>query len=426
MTPQSSFMVAAAVAPERLADLRALLATMNGAPGAADPDNPLVPFGHFEALHVARFVVLEDETLGDLAAYGTSFPDAPVYLVFLGDCDGPAGDLLDEIAREAGPGLRAIFAHCAGFTDGEDLRAWMDAHLVGSATQYVNWVGRGVRQVREEAALHAFLETRLAAGPLDETAAATAQRLRQEARVDGPRLSPLPPPSLAWRAADILDLLGGALFLLVLTPFILLYLPVFFVILRRREASDAVIAPAPDLAKMRRIGAGEDHDVTNPFSALGSLKPGLFRLSTVLFVLWLLNWANRHVYRRGRLARVGTIHFARWVFLDGRRRLFFASNYDGALDSYMDDFINKAGFGLNLVFGNGVGYPRTRWLIGGGANDEQAFKFFLRRHQLITDVWYKAYPGLTTFDLARNAAIRQGLEQPAMSEAERAPWLALI
>jgi hypothetical protein len=35
--------------------------------------------------------------------------------------------------------------------------------------------------------------------------------------------------------------------------------------------------------------------------------------------------------------------------------MLFASNYDGSLESYMDDFINKVAWGLNLVFSNGVG-----------------------------------------------------------------------
>ena len=40
---------------------------------------------------------------------------------------------------------------------------------------------------------------------------------------------------------------------------------------------------------------------------------------------------------------MSTIQFARWVFLDGGKRVIFTSNYDGSLDSYMDDFINKVG-----------------------------------------------------------------------------------
>ncbi len=92
----------------------------------------------------------------------------------------------------------------------------------------------------------------------------------------------------------------------------------------------------------------------------------------------------------------------------------------------MDDFINKVAWGLNLAFSNGVGYPRTNWLILDGAKDEQKFKHFLRRHELPTEVWYKAYPGLSTVDLQRNALIREGLEQLEMTAAEVSQWLSLF
>jgi hypothetical protein len=143
-------------------------------------------------------------------------------------------------------------------------------------------------------------------------------------------------------------------------------------------------------------------------------------------VLSTVNYAARHIVRRGRLARVRTIHFARWVFLDDRKRMVFFSNYDGTVDSYMDDFINKAGFGLNSVFSNGIGYPRTNWLVRDGCADEQKYKDFLRRHTLPTQVWYKAYPGLTAVDLERNGRIRQGLESSSMSEQETREWLSLL
>ncbi|MBA3811593.1 MAG: hypothetical protein H0X27_08130, partial [Caulobacteraceae bacterium] len=393
--------------------------------GRVDPANALVPFGRFDTVHFARLLVLEDETLGDLEAYGAAF-DAPVYLLFLGDCDGPAETMLDALAREAEAGLRRIFAHCQGFSPGADLRRWMDAHAVRPATAYVNWIGRTVRQVREEAALHDTLSARREPGAAGESARAARERLKAAVLAESPAPTPLPATPLRWRLADAADAVGGVLVLLIAAPLLAVYAPVFLAILRSRETRDPVIAPPADLAKMRAIGAADDHDVSNAFSAVGSLKPGWFRLSTVSFILWFLNWANRHIFRRGRLARVGTIHFARWVFLDGKRRMVFASNYDGALDSYMDDFINKAGYGLNLVFSNGAGYPRTRFLVLDGAQDEQAFKFFLRRHQLPTDVWYKAYPGLTAFDLARNAEIRRGFERRSMTDGEAARWLALI
>jgi hypothetical protein len=43
-----------------------------------------------------------------------------------------------------------------------------------------------------------------------------------------------------------------------------------------------------------------------------------------------------------------------------------------------------------------------------------------------TQVWYKAYPGLTAANLARNTEIREGLERRDMTDAEARRWLALI
>lgn len=146
-----------------------------------------------------------------------------------------------------------------------------------------------------------------------------------------------------------------------------------------------------------------------------------------MFSLFLLNYASRHIFNKGYLTRVRTIHFARWVLLDDKRRVLFASNYDGDLESYMDDFINKVGWGLNLVFSNGVGWPRTRWLIKEGAEHEQRFKYYLRRHQYHTDVWYKAYPDLSAVDLDRNTRIRQGLFKSSFrSQKSLQDWLDMI
>ena len=419
-------MVAAPVEPGHEADLRALLATMNLSPGVADPLNALVPFGRFESLHVARFVILEDETVGDLAAYGGSLPDAPTYLVFLGDCDGSPAAQLDAIERSARPGLRKIFAHCVGFSDQTDLGAWMRSHAVRPSTAYVNWVGRTVTQVREEQRLHAALLSALVSVAPSSDPVATWRALKLSPDVQRVTLSPPQRTPIAWLVGRLARLFADIVLLIVLFPLLLLYLPFFLIILRWREGAEPMVPQPVDSQKRAAIAAYEDHEVTNSFTAIGSLKPGFFRLTLAIFALWSLELTCRYLYVRGRLARVGTIHFARWVFMDGHRRLLFASNYDGGLDSYMDDFINKAGFGLNAVFSNGVGYPRTKWLLWDGATNEEAFKAFLKRHQVLTEVWYRAYPGLTTFDLSRNSRIRAGYQRASLSEAEAARWLALI
>ncbi len=84
-------MVVAALDVNRIPELRSLLATMNSAPGTADPNNAIIPFGKFETLHFARIVVLEDQTLDDITtAYGIARRSYPTYLAFLADFDGDA------------------------------------------------------------------------------------------------------------------------------------------------------------------------------------------------------------------------------------------------------------------------------------------------------------------------------------------------
>ena len=48
---------------------------------------------------------------------------------------------------------------------------------------------------------------------------------------------------------------------------------------------------------------------------MGSLKPGLVRLLTTSVVLKTVNYGARHITRPGRLGRIRSIHFARWVFV---------------------------------------------------------------------------------------------------------------
>lgn len=434
MMPQSAFMIHAPVEDSQLEKLRAVLKSMNNQPGMADPVNPLVPFARFDRLHMARFVILEATTGADIEAYAiTSFP-WPATLVFLGDCDGPADTFLAELVVRAGEGLRQIFSHCSGFAaDQSELLDWLKQHSRKASANYINWIGRTVVQVHEEAALQRALSTELRE-VVDEIGTQDTRELRQRllsfvefAKQDGSiTLTPVPRTPPGWLVRNLLHKYAVPVLLLLASPALLLMAPFFALRLRMLERSDAEIIPRPDRKTIHRMAEQEDHDVSNQFTAFGDIKPGLFRRYTVIFLLWLIDYSARHIYNRGYLARVQTIHFARWVLLDNSRRVLFVSNYDGGHEAYMDDFINKVAWGLNLVFSNGVGYPSTRWLIKDGAEQEQKFKYYQRRHQQPTQVWYKAYPGKTAVDLARNSRIRHGVEIRQASDREIREWLSLL
>jgi hypothetical protein len=437
MIPQDSFVIVAQVDPVQLDKLRSLLKTMTFADrtGIADPDNPLVRFGDFDTIHFARFVVLADNTLNDRAAYRDAYPQLPCsepsYLCFMVDCDGSADELLARMTQKP-DGLQEIFGHCEGFDKTADILDWLRARRVKPAASYVNWVGRSVSQVLAEARLHGQLRGALSG--IDEGEPRKIfDRLHELIKLPEP-LKPVPPTPLAWRIRNLAHLLLPfvlaaaclALFPIITILALCVGSVLFAIVLRRHEQTDKIVEQPYDADWVAELRKREDHDVTNQYTAMGSIKPGRFRLLLEIAILYGINWVARHIFTRGSLARIGTIHFAHWVFLDQRRRGFFCSNYDGGHEAYMDDFINKAGFGLNLSFSSFIGYPTTNWLVARGAWLEQDFKRFQRRHQIPTEVWYGAYPGLTAHDLARNSRIRNGFEREAMSDDEIRRWLAEI
>jgi hypothetical protein len=434
MTPQSHVLVIAPIKVGQEEELRTLLKSMNSFPGQANPDNPIVPFGQFEQIHFARFVILTDRTWDDInLLYHLKAVEYPLTLAFFADFDGSADDFRADLAARAGDGLRQIFSFCQDFTPGADLVRWMKDHESPAATMYMNWRGRTVTEIRQENALRLDLEEHIQKNqaafdkmtPQQVHAAllefATAEVYRGRLKLDKPKRTPI-----GWWIRNFIHLIGVPIILLLLTPFLILYSPIFIYQLRTREKSDRQYAPRVSPCDEAKLGNLEDYDVTNQFTVVGGIKPGLFRRWTMSYLLWLMEYTTRHIYIRGHLARVSTIHAARWVFMNGKKRMVFASNYDGSLDSYMDDFINKVGWGLNLVFSNGISYPKTDWLVLNGSKNEQPYKYVLRRHQLPTDVWYKAYPGLTVFDLKRNTLIRRGLEKTFMTEDELQQWLTLL
>jgi hypothetical protein len=435
MTPQSSFMILALLDRRRIGAMRELLATMNSEPGVANPDNGLVPFRQFHNLHFARLLVLDDQTTGDIETlYGIHRPDPPVYFAFLGDFDGNYEAFLRLLVKHAEPGLRRIFSLCEGFPPDADLYTWMAAHERRPGAYYFNWVGRTVEQTREEQQLRrrllAFVEQ--TPGLADRSPREIHEALRgfaQKEKAAGRlQLTPPAPTPIAWSVRHFFDwvllvllIIAGVVTLpLTLVPLLLLAWR-----LRHLENTDPEFAPRAD-RHSSLLAALEDRDFTNQFSVMGGLKPGWLRAAIVALSLFIVNLTARTLYTRGRLARIYTIHCARWVVLDDRTRMYFASNYDGSRESYNDDFINKVAFGLNLTFSSGLCYPHTDWLLLEGAKNEQAFKDVLLRHQLPTDVWYNAHAGLTAHDLERNSRIREGLEKPALSEREANEWVALL
>jgi len=394
------------------------------AAAAADPPEAAMPFGQMTGVHYARFFLLD----ADVAPDGTRLAER---LVLMSDVDAPLDRHLTELAERGAAALDRVLRHCDGYPDDPDVHGrmvYLRRHAVASAAAYVNTVGRGLDQILLEERLRDAVEAYLDRCR-DELAADDARTARAKIRrfvaadeTLRPALEPAQPPDLTFRVREAAHLVVVPAVLLLLTPALLVALPVGVVLLRLHERHDVPDERPADDAHVALLASLEDHSIQNPFIAAGPLKRGPFRRLLTSGVLWIASYAVRHVFNHADLAGVKTIHFARWVFVDGKRRVVFASNYDGSVESYMDDFIDKVWWGLNAVFSNGVGYPRTRWLFFGGARDERAFKNVLRTRQAPVQVWYSAYPNLTARNVENNARFRAGLSG-TMSEQEAEVWL---
>jgi hypothetical protein len=104
------------------------------------------------------------------------------------------------------------------------------------------------------------------------------------------------------------------------------------------------------------------------------------------------------------IKKISTIHFARWVIFDNDQRLLFTSNFDGPWDGYLRDFSQTTPEGMDRIFGHCDGYP------AGGCKDFEAFKEYVRKYQIPTDLFYAAYPDSSV------KAVLEGLRVKALTD----------
>jgi hypothetical protein len=391
------------------------------------PPSMALAFDRMQNVHSARVFMIPE-------AEEPSGRPISASIIYAADVDGPVRRHLHDLGMVCGEFTDLIFSQCEGYPEVPDTHsrvAWLRRHQVPSSAYYVNTVGRGAQQIRDETRLREALGDIIdqRRSDLECLPAAQIHRiLRDEVRgrtdlaFSVRRARGLPP---LRRYGEMIRLAVLLLLLVLLSPVLLITVVTGLLAIRWREMHDWVSTERPDPEAVRGLRAQEDNAAANPFAAVGVVKAGRLRRTSTAASVWAIDAASRHIYKRGSLTGVKTIHFARWIFLDEHRRMAFLSVYDGSLESYMDDFIDKVAFGLNAVFSNGVGYPRTRFLVLDGARDEQSFKNYLRRHQEAVPLAYSAYPQLTAANIENNARIREGLTRELNDEEARL-WLARL
>ncbi len=418
---QRAYTLRTEIKPGAINDLKAVLSEID-----RDVDgNDIFPFKKMNDTHFARFVIIEEDT----DEKGQTIPS---YLIFSSNFDGELERHLKQIVQTAGEGLDQIYCFCEGYPDKskrtpESRFNYLHSHQIATQALYINTIGRTLQQVEQDAQLREAIENFLDEKDWSESSAEKVRSDIQDFVAKNPGLNWATPSATQhktfWSAKEIFKFSFILILLILLLPILIPLLLIGLVILRIKEKQEnRKNDTIKNLRRRPELVNREDFAVQNQFSAVGFTKPGWFRYLTMKVVLWGLSFAAHFIYNNGKLTVVDTIHFFRLIILDQNRRVIFLSNYDGSLESYMDDFINKVAWGLNAAFSNGIGYPKTNWLIKDGAKDEQAFKTFINNHQIVSQVWYTAYPLLSAVNLRNNAKIREGLWSK-MNKKDIEKWL---
>jgi hypothetical protein len=447
--------VRAADGPGGAGRLRAALAVVQSAALHASSLGQALPFHRIKELHFARFTIVEE---GETKPAFGSKKYLPAELVLSLVFDGTKVECVEQLIAAARRELDIIYASCEGYpgpkAEAAQVRDYFFAHDVAPFVFYRGVEGATVAAVENTAALRDQLRARLDA-KLRRGTAETAASLAHALRPHPPPIaaSDLPPP-LPMLSERALRLRVLAWIMVVASPFLLLavasgiaafrlgateewsfvagLVPIAFLLglLLLHEAADnralareAKSVPQRDFSRVR---IAEDVAVQNALSHCVVVKPGIVRRIALRVVFWAIRQrvtiVDRHV---GSLGGIASIHFARWVPLDGGDRLLFLSDYDGSWESYLAEFVDRASNGLSSIWSNTVGFPETWLLVFKGALDEEAFKKWTRAQQLETPIWYSAYPERTVANIQNDLRIAQLLAEAKPTPVDRA-WLGLL
>ncbi|PZF72624.1 hypothetical protein [Taibaiella soli] len=429
MSTQKSVTVIVPIKPSKVDDLRKHLLRLRNDTRSANGTQPdatsLKAIEAFQQLadtvHYFRWTILDESSVnGDLT---------PPQLVFTSNFDESPDSLLLRLIADLYEPLVAIYDYCIDFpqrassssdeTVNTDLHVhkifdYLKQNAVKSAAYYIGSPGRTVVDIKQQEGLRDFLRKHLNSHDFKgRSAREVHQSLRNAAQsATGEDKQPLFPwlkktsmPTRKWPyiVIPLLPILiGPAIILAVAMLMWAIWLQLFH---ERRDRPITLMRSQLDEAHMATLETYEDYYFQNQFSQVLAVKPGWMRLVTLKFLLFVTNFLSRIHFVKGKLMGIPTIHFAKWIFIDDNKRVFFSSNFDGSWQQYLCDFIDKCGKGLSAVFSNTQLFPKTWMLIFEGAYDEEHFLAWSRLTEIDTQVWYSAYPNLSIKNINNNGHI---------------------
>lgn len=382
--------------------------------------NGLINFGEMKSVHFASMLIIPSLKVNDRLLLETNY-------------DGPLDLHLDDFIQHA-PRLNEAFQFCFCFpSEAERTAAAVKDYLLSyslpSNAFHVAFPGRTVADIKNAIQVSRVARDRIKKtvdfqGSPGNQRGLSEEQLRKILAYDfrslptgqQPMNSPTTGDKLRTRAVFNITLIMTFALALVICSFLIFKLfaatalaicLVLAILLALRNRQDAASLEETDaLPRVDETQAGVDPK-QNHMCALTPLKPGIWRLLAIKAVLFTVKVACKWVFIRGKLGPIRSIHFARWIVLDNRQ-LLFLSNYDGTWAGYLGDFADQR-WGVNAIWSNTIGFPRSRFIYWGGAQDLEHFEQHVRDHLVRTQVFYSAYAGEAVQTISRFLDYRDDL-----------------
>jgi hypothetical protein len=434
MINQHPLITLAAIREDRLDTLRTRLETIRVNLLNSQMAEAPTEFGKVSTLHYGRWVILSRDSFRDEPAVPVG-----IRLVFSTNYDAVGTNHEDyhltELVTQLSTYIDDLYECCAGYPEPGDRTAesrknFLKKGIVSTSAFYNGAPGRSVGQIQQEDALHQHIWKFLTSKKWDEQTPAVEihRAIRQE--VDAR-------PEFAWsrekagvQGIKWLQLIAYGLLFIVLLPVIVVWLIYIFFFHELWDKKVTLSQSEMNDARINELKKVEDIFPQNQFTQVAVLKPGFAR--HLNFRIWMMRTEvlASYVFVKGKLLNIPTIHFARWVLIDKNNHVLFFSNFDGNWEQYLGDFIDQSGWGLTSIFSNTVKFPRTnfmgvlgiipgmpltfpgtRFVLTGGAYDEEHFLAWSRSTQLPTQVWYCPYRHLSIKNINNNTNIRNELRE---------------
>jgi hypothetical protein len=367
-------------------------------------------FNQLGTLHYARWFILNEDSFRDKPAFPIT-----ERLVFSSNFDGDAEAHLTDLVTIFPEYFDELYDCCEDYPRAternvETRKNYLMRWQVKTTSFYIGAPGRSLKQIQQEDELKNFIWSFINQKNWNGETATQIQKALQEEVDKHPEFSwsqqKAKFPTASWPGRIL-----TVFIIIIFSPIILIWVLFLHFFYERKDKNCYDKRSQLDDDKVRRLETYEDLFNQNQFTQVVVMKPGRVRLLTLKALFIYANALIKYKYVEGKLMGIPTIHFARWVLIDNNKHMLFFSNFDGSWNQYLCDFIDKSGWGLTGIFSNTVNFPKTNFLLTGGAYDEEHFLAWSRGTQILTQVWYSAYHHLSIKNVVNNSFIRNELRQ---------------